>query len=327
MPTILDSIIGSLTPEAAAAIGSIMGLSPDVATQGLQIVTPLLESGLARATATPEGQQSLLKLLPVNVNDDTVALLKDTLNSPQSTQILDRFVDLALGSNQSTILKTIGNAIGMNPGVLIGVVMPLLLNQLKKVSVEQNLDGAGVANLLQTESQAYLAQGGPTPDLIQEAWRKSDLVDSIRSRFSEEELAALSSAPLAVIGLVMSASPSGYSGSVQELGAAAQVINNTETATGDISFIDLLPRWDDRQVQAAVKDSDNETAIASIKAGVAAVADKAPALAAGYRDFLVTLGTKVAEAAKEGGFLGFGGKLVSEEEATALAAIKEAVGA
>ena len=43
MPTILDSIIGSLTPEAAAAIGSIMGLSPDVATQGLQIVTPLLD--------------------------------------------------------------------------------------------------------------------------------------------------------------------------------------------------------------------------------------------------------------------------------------------
>ncbi len=327
MPTLLDSVIGSLTPDAASAIGRLLGLSPELTTQGLQIITPLLESGLARSTATPQGQESLMKLLPAAVNDDTVALLKDTVNSPQSSQLLDHFVDLALGSNQGTILKTIGNAIGINPGLLVGVAMPLLLNQLKKVSTEQNLDGAGVANLLQTQSQEFMAQGGPTVDLIQDAWKKSDLVDSIRGRFSEEEMAAVSGAPLAVIGLVMGASPSGYSGSVQELGAAAKVINDAEAATGDISYVDLLPKWDDGQVQAAVKDSDDDKAIATIKAGVAAVVAKTPEQAGGYREFLVTLGTKVAEAAKEGGFLGFGGKLVSEQEAAALAAIKEAVGA
>lgn len=326
MPTLLDSVIGSLTPEAASAIGGIMGLSPELTTQGLQIITPLLESGLARSTATPEGQESLMKLLPAAVNDDTVALLKDTVNSPQSSQLLDHFVDLALGRNQSTILKTIGNAIGINPGLLVGAGMPLLLNQLKKVSTEQNLDGAGVANLLQTESQAFMAQGGPTVDLIQDAWKKSDLVDSIRGRFSDEEMAAISGAPLAVIGLVMNASPSGYSGSVQELGAAAKVINEAEAAVSDISFVDLLPHWDDRQVQGAIKDNNNEQAIATIKAGMAALVAKTPEQAAGYREFLVALGTKVAEAAKEGGFLGFGGKLVSEQEAAALAAIKDAVG-
>lgn len=327
MPTLLDSVIDSLTPDAANVIGRTLGLSPELTTQGLQIVTPLLESGLARSTATPPGQEALMQLLPATANDDTVALLKDTINSPQSSQLLNHFADLALGSNQGTILKTIGNAIGINPGLLIGAAMPLLLNQLKKVSTEQNLDGAGVANLLQTESQAFMTQGGPTVDLIQDAWKKSDLVDSIRGRFSEGELAAVSGAPLAVIGLVMSASPSGYSGSVQELGAAAKVINDAETATGDISFVDLLPKWDDSQVQAAVQDGDSEQALATIKAGVAAVAAKTPEQAAGYRTFLVTLGTKVAEAAKEGGFLGFGGKLVSEKEAAALAAIQEAVGA
>ncbi|MCW5879794.1 MAG: hypothetical protein KIS91_02505 [Anaerolineae bacterium] len=151
-----------------------------------------------------------------------MALLKDTINSPQSSQLLNHFADLALGSNQGTILKTIGNAIGINPGLLIGAAMPLLLNQLKKVSTDGNLDGAGVANLLQTRSQAFMTQGGPTVDLIQDAWKKSDLVDSIRGRFSEGELAAVSGAPLAVIGLVMSASPSGYSGSMQELGATTR---------------------------------------------------------------------------------------------------------
>ena len=42
MPTLLDSVFSSLTPEAASAIGSMMGLSPDLTTQGLQIITPLL---------------------------------------------------------------------------------------------------------------------------------------------------------------------------------------------------------------------------------------------------------------------------------------------
>lgn len=48
---------------------------------------------------------------------------------------------------------------------------------------------------------------------------------------------------------------------------------------------------------------------------------------AAYRDFLIKLGDKVANAAKEGAFLGFGGERVSEHERTFLAELAEAVGA
>jgi hypothetical protein len=48
---------------------------------------------------------------------------------------------------------------------------------------------------------------------------------------------------------------------------------------------------------------------------------------AAYRDFLIKLGNKVANAAKEGAFLGFGGERVSEHERTLLAELAEAVGA
>ncbi|MEC4748868.1 hypothetical protein [Methylomicrobium sp. Wu6] len=48
---------------------------------------------------------------------------------------------------------------------------------------------------------------------------------------------------------------------------------------------------------------------------------------AAYRKFLITLGDKVANAAKEGAFLGFGGERISEHERTLLAELSEAVGA
>ena len=48
---------------------------------------------------------------------------------------------------------------------------------------------------------------------------------------------------------------------------------------------------------------------------------------AAYGDFLLKLGDKVANAAKEGAFMGFGGERVSEHERILLAELAEAVGA
>ena len=62
-----------------------------------------------------------------------------------------------------------------------------------------------------------------------------------------------------------------------------------------------------------------------IKAGTAAVAAKSPAEARAYRDTILAVATAAAEAAKEGGFLGIGGTLVSEDEQTALNTIKAAL--
>jgi hypothetical protein len=45
-----------------------------------------------------------------------------------------------------------------------------------------------------------------------------------------------------------------------------------------------------------------------------------------YRDFLLNLGDKVANAAKEGSFLGFGGERVSEAERQLMAELAQAVG-
>ncbi|MDX1762862.1 MAG: hypothetical protein R3231_00935 [bacterium] len=48
--------------------------------------------------------------------------------------------------------------------------------------------------------------------------------------------------------------------------------------------------------------------------------------ARGYKEWALSIGEKVAQAAREGGFLGFGGEQVSQEEKTALREISTALG-
>ena len=61
---------------------------------------------------------------------------------------------------------------------------------------------------------------------------------------------------------------------------------------------------------------------------VAVLIDKKVKLdeAQGFKQWLVAVTQKVAEAAKEGGFLGFGGTQVSEQEAATIKELSTALG-
>ena len=68
-------------------------------------------------------------------------------------------------------------------------------------------------------------------------------------------------------------------------------------------------------------------AVAKCKSVIDVLNAKAsPSEAEGYIEWAVSLGEKVARAAKEGGFLGIGGERVSEEERRVLASVKKALG-
>ncbi len=74
------------------------------------------------------------------------------------------------------------------------------------------------------------------------------------------------------------------------------------------------------------KGTTKETLLNTIKEAVASIAAVSPPDAIAYRRFLTEVAMKVAEASKEGGFLGVGGTLVSPEEKVALGEIGAAAG-
>ncbi len=152
-----------------------------------------------------------------------------------------------------------------------------------------------------------------------------------KTDFSNSEWEILRDAPHSVALAVAVAGASGIFGSVKEAIASAGTI--VGALKGDNALLrDVCARDEMKAAQGSlrsgIKMTDINTLRDQLKAGAA---DKAAAAVnlldqkgftedlSVYKSFLMEIGNKVAEAAKEGGFLGFGGERVSEGEREVLA--------
>jgi hypothetical protein len=161
-----------------------------------------------------------------------------------------------------------------------------------------------------------------------------------KTDFSSAEWEILRDAPHLVVLAVAIAGASGFFGSIAEALAPSGIISDAlkgenqllrevcekEEAKSSIESIRNLAKasGDFAGIQTALR----KEAIDKSRAAIDLLRQKgSPEDIGAYRDFLIQLGDKVANAAKEGAFLGFGGERVSEHERTLLAELAEAVGA
>lgn len=160
-----------------------------------------------------------------------------------------------------------------------------------------------------------------------------------KTDFSSAEWEVLRDAPHLVIIAVTVAGASGIFGSIAEALAPSSIISEALQGTNQLlrevcereeiqSSIDAIKTrakasGDFSGLQIALRTE----AIDKSRAAIEILRQKAsPEDIVAYREFLIALGNKVANAAKEGDFLGFGGERVSEHERTLLAELAEAVG-
>jgi hypothetical protein len=161
-----------------------------------------------------------------------------------------------------------------------------------------------------------------------------------KTDFSSVEWEVLRDAPNLVILAVTVAGASGIFGSIAEAMAPSGTIRDALKGSNQLlrevcekeemmSSVESIKRLakasgDFAGIQAALR----KEAIDKSRAAVDLLRQKgSPEDVAAYREFLITLGDKVANAAKEGAFLGFGGERVSEHERTLLTELAKAVGA
>lgn len=160
---------------------------------------------------------------------------------------------------------------------------------------------------------------------------------SDRTAFSDEEWArVLQSVTLAGIA-VTAASPSGLWGLIKESFAAGSVLAHARTDAGTCALaravVDDLQTAEGRskarqgiEVQAGDKAETIQARAIEALAQVGTLVDaRAPDDAQAFKAWLRGISQRVAEAAKEGGFLGFGGVQVSDAEQKALADISAAL--
>ena len=149
--------------------------------------------------------------------------------------------------------------------------------------------------------------------------------------FAPEEWETLRQAPLLAGMAVSHAKASGQWGSVREEAALYDAIDKTTADASEIPLIQELAVSIKQSPPAVFGDLEapdfRERALAACAAASNVLdARMEPVAAQRYRNWVVSVGQHVAEASKEGAFLGFiGGKRVSDEEAQVLNEIEVAL--
>jgi hypothetical protein len=150
-----------------------------------------------------------------------------------------------------------------------------------------------------------------------------------KSSFSPEEWSVIREAPHLVALAISAAGASGMMGTLKEAVSGSSVI--IEGTKSENALLRALCAKDEVKGASeairsqlkdlsgadlpAVKSKVKDLAITRVKAAVALLKAKGgPGDAATYRDLIEDVAQRVSEAAKEGGFLGFGGERVSKEE-------------
>ena len=143
-----------------------------------------------------------------------------------------------------------------------------------------------------------------------------------KADFNAEEWSTVVEAPLLAGMRVVAA---GRGGTIRESLAIGRVYSEARKAQGESELLDALvsspPAVDPQRLQGG-GDLAAATS-ARLREALELVSQKGDAGdAEAYKSFVLTVGQAAAEAHKEGGFVGIGGKQVSEEEQAALDEIR-----
>ena len=212
---------------------------------------------------------------------------------------------------------------------LLHLAAPAVLGLLSKKVQAEKLDANGLAALLKRETTQFADNpaNAPTMKLVNEALSAGDRASAAIGSFGSS-WAKVEAAPVAALMAVASSDLDGPIDSMKEFKAAQAAMLETIKAAPAGSILgaalgsgltpDAL-----KSVQAMASDKDALTRL--IADATAAVKQYSPADAEAFRAAIRSIGKATAEAAKEGGFFGIGGTLVSDEEKAALARIETAL--
>lgn len=162
---------------------------------------------------------------------------------------------------------------------------------------------------------------------------------TLRDKFSDEEWNKLLEVPLLAGFVVTAADPGGLIGAFQESAAIANSLKISAEAGGDGTLEYIIAeayktsegrRVAREGVRSVVKgkrrSEASQAAINRLAEIVKMVEGIDPNRAAILRNFIIKTATVTAEAATEGGLLGFGGEQVSDTERKSIEELKAALG-
>jgi len=318
MPSLLESFAQFLTPEVIGQLGKAVGLAGPTTAQGLDVAGPLLTGAMAHSASSPGGLDTLMGMVSqVSASSTPGELMKMVTGGAGLPMLSGLF-----GSGFGTVSAALERNLGFNVGPLLGLTAPLVISQISQRMSGGALDKTGVARLLQDEQQILVTKGGARAEMVQYALEAGREASAKIGKYSPDQWNKLRLGPIAAAALVSAASESGGTGTPKEAATLAGAFAKVKDTTTVTSIFCLAAENTPTAADLKSLPTDRNALLALVRESVAVVATHNAGESAAYGQALIDLVTAIAEATKEGGFLGFGGTRVSEAEQVAIDQIK-----
>lgn len=332
MSSLLESLSSTFDADAVGKIAKALGADSSAVSKGLGALGPMLLGGLAKTASSPDSAAALIKMLPQDSDGlfgNVGSMLSGLLGGGSGTPAGGGVVNQLLGSGANAMAASLSRALGFNVAPLLGLAVPALLGAVFKVMKTQKLDTGGLASLLSNEHKAFAANRS-NAEAMALANAATDAGDKAAAAIAAygADWSNVSLAPVAATMLVAGSDLSGPLGAMKEVKAAGDVLLAASMGAAPASVISAAfggGLGADMVNKLRELSPTKERLMEIIVAGARAVAAKSPAEGVAYKATILKTAQATAEAAKDGGFLGIGGTLVSADEQVMLDAIKAAL--
>jgi len=328
MTTLLDELANHLTPRTVEQLEKMLDVNSSVLKSGIQAAGAVLLSAASLQAAAPEGADELLASLKLDKELQTEVM--DATVAGHGYPILDFLFGVGLPKVESWLRDTAS----VEVAPYLPVTAPLFMHVVLHAVRAQNLDSAGLAKFLRAEHAAFVRA---QPQLASQINAALDLgqntverAERNLARFTPEEWEALSKVPALAGNAVMLAAWSGPRGLQLEFDALQTAMAECGGEHEPDSLVGLVsdPLTGPAQLDALGVTQANAMSLTrdACLDALAILNDKAThEEIVAYKEFVVSVATRVAEAAKDGGVLGIGGAPVSAAEQATLDLIAAAL--
>jgi OmpA-OmpF porin, OOP family len=157
MASMMDSILGMITPDMQQAIASRLGESPQAVQSGLGTATAATLGGLAVKADDSGFMHQIIGLVSGGGGQNVLSNLAGIASGGSSGgagDLISRFLPMVFGNQQGQIASAISQRAGLSGasgGALLQMAAPLVLGFLGKLHSSGSLNASSLGNMLKAE--------------------------------------------------------------------------------------------------------------------------------------------------------------------------------
>jgi OmpA-OmpF porin, OOP family len=166
--SIMDSILGMVTPEMKQALAGRFGESPQAVQSGLGAATGATLDGLASKSSDSGFLGQVLGLLGGGMGQNLLSSLSSIASggpTGATAELVNRFLPMVFGSQQGQVANAISQQFGLSASSgtgLLKMAAPLVLAYLGKMQSSGTLNASSLGEMLRAEApnlRSYLPTG------------------------------------------------------------------------------------------------------------------------------------------------------------------------